>query len=140
MATRSNLLLDTCAVIWMAGDLPLDPEAERQISNAFSNNETITVSAVTAWELGLLSRRGRLPTAKPPFELFERFTNRSGVSVAPVTPAMFIDSSFLPGDFHSDPADRIVVATARALELTVVTRDSAILDYAQRGYVLALAC
>ncbi len=53
---------------------------------------------------------------------------------------MLIDYSFLPGEFHNDPVDRIIVATARALALTVVTRDKAILDYARQGYVLALPC
>jgi transcriptional regulator with XRE-family HTH domain len=56
------------------------------------------------------------------------------------TAGFLIDSSFLPGDFHDDPADRIIVATARAFDLTVVTRDRAILAYARQGYVLALPC
>ena len=99
MARKSSLLLDTCAVIWMADDERLEPEADAQIRGAYAEGEAITVSAITAWELGLLSSRGRLPTAKPPFELFERFTNRSGMNVAPVTPAMFIDSSLPAGRF-----------------------------------------
>jgi PIN domain nuclease of toxin-antitoxin system len=46
----------------------------------------------------------------------------------------------LPGPVHGDPADRILIATARALDLTIVTRDSAILDYSARGHVRALPC
>lgn len=140
MARANRLLLDTCALIWMADNDPLDPIAEEQISSDYADGRSVVVSAITAWELGLLSRRGRLPAAKEPYPLFKRFVERPGIAVADITPSILIDSSFLPGDFHSDPADRIIVATARTLELTVVTRDRAILDYAQRGYVLALPC
>ena len=62
------------------------------------------------------------------------------MALEPTTPAIFVDSSFLPGPIHRDPADRIIVATARALDLTVVTSDRLILDYAARGHVRALAC
>jgi len=54
-------------------------------------------------------------------------------------PAMAIDACTLPGDFHADPADRILVATARAENATLVTRDEKILAYAQAGHVRVLA-
>ena len=64
----------------------------------------------------------------------------SGVVLQGLTADILIDSSLLPGEIHGDPADRIIIATARALDLTVVTRDRHILDYAARGHVRALAC
>jgi PIN domain nuclease of toxin-antitoxin system len=137
---KTRLLLDTCAVIWIAREEPISPEAETALNAAFVDAAPVGVSPITAWELGLLSRRGRLPAAVPPAVLFHRFASRPGIQLEPMTPPILIDSSFLPGTFHNDPADRIIVATARALELTVVTRDRAILDYARAGYVLALPC
>ncbi|GLQ53200.1 PIN domain-containing protein [Devosia nitrariae] len=124
----------------MAQDQPVADTAREQIGDALSNGDGISISPITAWEIGLLSRRGRLNAALSPHSLFERLTSLVGVRVEPLVPSILIDSSFLPGEFHNDPADRIIVATARALELTIVTRDRAILDYARQGHVLALAC
>lgn len=85
-------------------------------------------------------RRGRLSATVSPCVLCDRFAELPGVSLQPLTPSVLIDSYFLPGDSRSDPADRIIVATARAFNLTVATRDEAILDYARQGYVRALKC
>ncbi|MFM9970024.1 MAG: PIN domain-containing protein [Burkholderiales bacterium] len=54
-------------------------------------------------------------------------------------PDMALESCALPGDFHADPADRFLVASARLRNLTLVTRDQRILDYAARGYLKVLA-
>ncbi len=135
-----GLLLDTCAVIWMAQDMQLATAAADAIDAAFDAGSGFGVSAITAWELGLLGRRNRLPAPVSPLTLFQRFVDREGVWVEAVNPAILIDSSYLPGDFHSDPADRIIIATARHHDLAVVTRDRAILRYAQQGYVRALEC
>jgi len=138
--TTEGLLLDTCAVIWAATDAPFDPDASEAIATARKVGAVVGVSPITAWELGLLAARGRMPAAQKPADLFEDIVGLAGISLQLLTPSILIDSSFLPGQFHDDPADRIIVSTARALELTVVTRDRAILDYARQGYVLALPC
>ena len=62
------------------------------------------------------------------------------VAETPATAEVLIASSFLPGRIHLDPLDRIVIATARAHGLTILTRDRLILDYAAEGHVTALAC
>lgn len=72
--------------------------------------------------------------------MFQSAIEQPDVELAPLDQSILIESSFLPGDIHSDPADRIIIATARANDFTVVTRDSAILDYARQGYVRAIAC
>jgi PIN domain nuclease of toxin-antitoxin system len=51
-----------------------------------------------------------------------------------------MESSFLPGSIHNDPADRIIAATAREYGFTVMTRDRALLAYAAEGHLSALAC
>ena len=60
--------------------------------------------------------------------------------LAPLTPEIAIDSSFLPAPLHNDSADRLLIATARALQMPIVTRDRRILAYAQTGAVAAIAC
>lgn len=118
----------------------MEPAAETAIDAAFADDLAVGVSPITAWELGLLERRGRLPAAASSRALFERFVSAEGIQIEALPASILIDASFLPGDFHNDPADRIIIATARATQMTVVTRDRAILDYARKGYVLALPC
>jgi PIN domain nuclease of toxin-antitoxin system len=57
-----------------------------------------------------------------------------------MTPDIAIDSSFLPGNLHGDPGDRLIVATARHLEAPVVTRDRNIIAYARAGHVRVIPC
>jgi PIN domain nuclease of toxin-antitoxin system len=133
-------LLDTCAIIWIALNEPIKPEARAAMKAAFAANERVRVSPISAWELGLLSSKGRLPTSRPPLAMFGEVVANAGVRVEALSPEVLIESSFLPGDLHNDPADRILIATARAHDLTLVTRDRAILDYATLGHVRALPC
>ena len=57
-----------------------------------------------------------------------------------ITPAIAIDSSYLPGDLHADPMDRLVVATARHLGVPIVTRDRKMIAYADGGHVGVIPC
>jgi PIN domain nuclease of toxin-antitoxin system len=138
--TTERLLLDTCAVIWMAIDAELDAAATDRIDEAVGEGVDVAVCPITAWELGVLAAKGRLPATQSPADLFGVFVDQPGIVLEGLTPAMLIGSSFLPGSFHKDPVDRIIVAMARALDMTVVTRDRAILEYAKQGFVRALAC
>lgn len=135
-----RLLLDTCAVIWTALDGGMSADAEEAMNASVNADIDVMVSPITAWEFGLLQARNRLPSAQQANRLFDEFIARPGIALEVLTPSILIDSSSLPGDFHNDPADRIIVATARALDMIVVTRDRAILAYAKQGYVRALAC
>ena len=88
----------------------------------------------------MLSSKDKLTSPLSPKAWFDRLASRPEIEVVPLTSDILIDSCFLPGPVHGDPADRILIATARALDLTIVTRDSAILDYSARGHVRALPC
>jgi PIN domain nuclease of toxin-antitoxin system len=134
------LLLDTCAIIWIALNEPIKPEARAAMKAAVAADEKVRVSPISAWELGLLSAKGRLAAAKSPIGIFGDVIATAGVRVEALSPEVLIESSFLPGTLHRDPADRILIATARTFDLTLVTRDQTILDYARRGHVRALAC
>ena len=61
--------------------------------------------------------------------------NQPGVNLSPLLPEIAIESSHLPGDFHGNPADRIIVATARIKNLVLVTRDKKIIKYGEQSYV-----
>lgn len=116
------------------------PQAEAAIDEAAGQGRPLRLSQITAWELGLLERSGRAPMTRSPHAIFQSFLQLPGVRAEQLTAEILIDSSMLPGELHGDPADRIIIATARALDLTVVTRDRHILNYADKGHVRALEC
>jgi PIN domain nuclease of toxin-antitoxin system len=134
------LLLDTCAVIWIANDEPIGKEARNAIAAALEADEAIFVSPITAWEIGLLAARSRISLQMSPEKWFDRLLGAPGVRLADMPPSVLIASSYLPGDTPADPADRIIAATAREFDMRVVTRDRRLLAYAESGYCRALAC
>ena len=91
-------------------------------------------------EISLLASKGRLILKQPCLEWVGAALLRSVTELMPLTVEIAVECNSLPGEFHNDPADRIIMATARVEGLTVVTRDRQILDYAAAGYASALAC
>jgi PIN domain nuclease of toxin-antitoxin system len=75
-----------------------------------------------------------------PRRWFDRLLDVPGVRLAELPPDLLIASSFLPGEPPRDPADRIILATARDLGATLITRDRALLAYGGNGYVSTIAC
>lgn len=84
--------------------------------------------------------RGRLSIAGRPEAWFDRVRATPGVGAAPMPEAVLIRASFRPGTPPADPADRILIATAREYDMRIVTRDARTLSCAAQGHVRALAC
>ncbi len=137
--TTSGVLLDTCAVIWLLGGLPMSDASRAAIADAASN-DALYVSPISAWEIGMLVAKGRIALSLPVTQWVEKAFAQPGMQTADLMPAILVFSSFLPGTAPGDPADRIIIATARQHGVTIVTRDRPIIDYAQKGYVHALEC
>jgi PIN domain nuclease of toxin-antitoxin system len=134
------LLLDTCAIIYIAVGRAIRPEARAEI-RAASLGDGVLVSPASAWEIGLLFAKRAMKFDPDPKTWFQRFMTFPGARVAALTPEIAIDSSLLPPpELHGDPADRLLIATARALGVPIVTSDRRILDYAQAGLVRAIRC
>ena len=140
MSEISSLLLDTHAAIWITEDQPLASSAIDAIDAVYRTGSTIFVSAITAWEVGLLVSRNRLSLVAKPERWFQRLLAIPGVKLADLSPDILIASSFLPGEPPKDPADRIILATARDLGATLVTRDRLLLKYGEAGQVSTVAC
>ena len=134
------LLLDTCALIWIMNNVDLSPTAVHYIDEAYDRGEAIYASPITAWEIGLQASKGRFKSNVTPQRWLAEVLRTPNVRLAELTPQVLLESSFLPGSPPRDPADRIIIATAREFGLTVVTRDRALLDYAKEGYLHAIAC
>jgi PIN domain nuclease of toxin-antitoxin system len=134
-----QLLLDTNAAIF-AVEGTLKPAAASLLTEKFRGGETVLLCPITGWELGLLFSRGRLRAVIRPREYLRRLTSMPGVAMARLSAEILLDSSFLPGTPPRDPADRIIVATAREHGYTVMTRDAAVLAYAREGHLSAVEC
>ncbi len=133
------ILLDTCALLWTVNGDPLSPEALKAINKA-RNAGALFLSPVSAWEIGILAQRGKVEFGVSAESYVSRAFTRPGVQIVPLTPEIAVRASYLPGQFHSDPADRLLISTAIMMGLILVTRDREILRYAGRGYVAALRC
>ena len=134
------ILLDTCAVLWLALDAAISDAAVNALDEAFDLGTPVFISPISAWETGLLATRGRLNSSLTPRTAFQRVVVQGGARFCELTPDVLIDSSFLPGAPPRDPADRIIAATAREHGFIVMTRDQLLLDYAAAGHLQAIAC
>jgi PIN domain nuclease of toxin-antitoxin system len=137
----TTVLLDTCALIWFANRDPMRDDAIDAIVAAGTTNNVL-VSPISAWEVGLLSRStGRGAAFAPdPQTWFSRVLSHAGVRLAPFTPRVAIAASLLPDPLHNDPADRLLIATARDLGIPIVTRDAKIISYAEIGNIRVIPC
>jgi len=131
------VLLDTHVWVWLAeGRVGVRPEAVALMERA-GEESLLRVSAISAWEVGMLEARGRLRFDVPCEEWVEKAFGLPGLSLMPLTPSICVRSSRLPGNLHGDPADRLIVATARELGALLLTRDEPILQYAAKGHLRA---
>ncbi len=131
----SDLLLDTCAVLWLAQGAEMTPQSRKAITD-----RNLNVSPISAWEIANLIRKGRLASTLPVANWFRQVVNKMAATMPQLTVEILADSCGLPGSPPDDPADRIIIATAREADMTVVTRDRQILEYARAGHVRTLVC
>lgn len=131
----SDLLLDTCAVIWVAKGADLTTEARGAIGE-----RDLHVSPISAWEIANLVRKSRIALTVPVASWFRQVVDKMQAVTPELTVEILANSCSLPGSPPDDPADRIIIATAREADMVVVTRDSQILSYSRAGHVRTLAC
>lgn len=138
MARRAltAVVLDTHALVWLvSGDDQLSAAARKRIEAA----PCVWVSAITVWEIGMLVARGRLQLTRDVQEWMDEVLALPGVRLAPVDAEVAIAATRLPGELHGDPADRIIVATARHLGAALVTADEKILAWGSEGHLAVIA-
>jgi PIN domain nuclease of toxin-antitoxin system len=115
-------------------------EAIAVIGDCREASVPISVSAVTAWEMGMLVASRRVTETRTAPQWYRDFLSESAFVEQQVTADIFMASCALPQPLHKDPIDRILIATAREHDLTIITRDRAILAYGAAGHVKTLAC
>lgn len=131
----SDLLLDTCAVLWLAEGLEMAADARKAITGGRLN-----VSPISVWEIANLVRKKRIVLTMPVIKWFQQTLDKIEAETPELSIEVLADSCELPGSPPGDPADRIIIATARAAGLILMTRDKDILAYSRAGYVRTLAC
>lgn len=122
------IILDTHIWVWWNQDSRQLTSFQKEIIEN-SRTDGIGISTISLLEISRLVNRGRLVLPKPLNEWFLIALAEEGILLIPITPAIAIESYSLPGEFHKDPADRIIVATARTYSCSLMTNDSNILAY-----------
>ncbi len=129
------IVLDTHVLIWAVEDeRRLGADARAAIAAA-GDSDDIGISAITPWEIALLVECGRLRLAQEVGAWIRLVLALPGIKLLPIDPATATDSARLPGTFRADPADRLIIATARQCGAPLLTADFAILSYAAGGHV-----
>lgn len=113
------MILDTCALLWLATG---DKKLRRVVLDQINKTPVVYVSAISGFEIALKNSRGKLDLPRPVEEWFARVTEHHGLAVVPLELDVCIATAQLP-PIHDDPFDRFIIATAKLHDLTVVTVD-----------------
>jgi PIN domain nuclease of toxin-antitoxin system len=132
----SALLLDTHIWLWYAEGMTdrLRPASVKKL-DAARTGDGLLVSAISVWEIGAQSAKGRIQLSVPLRDWTERALSVPGIHFVPLNAAAAAESTLFPGGPHGDPADRFLIATARTQGVALATRDEHILEYAKLGFL-----
>jgi PIN domain nuclease of toxin-antitoxin system len=130
------VLLDTHCWVWIQAGAKnrLPPKMIRGIQRAAAVGNLL-LSVISVWEVGILESKGKIRFGMPCEQWVKEALATPGMMLAPLTPEIALASSRLPGSFHGDPADRILVATARNMGAKIATVDERVLDYAAHHHL-----
>lgn len=130
------LLLDTHCWLWMeAGEMQEFSQGGRSAVREAASKSSLLVSVISVWEVGILESKGRIRLRTTCEEWVREALANPALTLVPLSPEIALDSTRLPGSLHADPADRILVATARRMGARLLTRDRKLIEYGRRGHV-----
>ena len=135
-----EILLDTCAAIWISDEEPLSAGAKKALETSAAARLPVMVSVTSAWEMGMLLARKSASSAMSAHAWFDALVLPPFSQAVELSTAVLINASFLPGRPPRDPFDRLFISTAREHGYRIMTRDRKILDYAEQGHVQAIPC
>lgn len=124
------ILLDSHALLWWSGEV--SPRLSSAAADAIERSvrtSRLAVSAISIWEISMLFERKRIELSTPFDAWLGELDSNPFVEFIPIDNRIAVEANQLPGDFHRDPADRLIVATARLLDMPLLTADTKILDY-----------
>lgn len=131
----SALVIDTHVLVWLLeGAAQLGTNARNALNKAALVN-ALYVSAITPWEISMLVSKGRLTLRRDIGEWLLSALALPGIRLEPLSVGVSVASTRLPGEINNDPADRMIVATARHLGVPLVTADEDLLRYGVQGHL-----
>lgn len=123
------IVLDTHTLVWwVTGDATLSKKAKTTINHELAGGD-ILVSTISAWEIAMLVEREKLQLTMEVESWLATVAQIEAVRFVPVDVEIATKSVNLPGEFHKDPADRMIVATARKFAVPLITKDEKIRAY-----------
>lgn len=122
------IVLDTHVWVWWVHDDSRLPRSLREVLEQ-NEREGLGLSIISCWEVAKLVQVGRLVLPCSVTGWLDQALAYPGIRLLPLSPRIVVESTQLPGAFHRDPADQLIVATARVLQLPIVTADESILAY-----------
>ena len=125
---KSPPLLDTHIWIWWMLEDPRLPKARREALDSLPSNHRPFLADISLWEASLLLSKGRLVIEQDPESWLLLAASPAVVQLCPISPGIAAEMGRLPEEFHQDPADRLIVATARNKHLPLATMDRKIID------------
>ncbi len=123
------ILFDTHSWLWiLAGEKRFSNKILSLVDEKRKNNG-LYLADISLWEVSMLASKGRITLGQPTLSWLKIAIKTSNVQLVHLTPEISVESTELPGNFHGDPSDRIIVASARILNLAILTKDKKILAY-----------
>nr|WP_253308070.1 type II toxin-antitoxin system VapC family toxin [Rickettsia endosymbiont of Ceutorhynchus assimilis] len=132
------ILLDTHVVLWTMLEPNKLSETVRQYINIKQENKLLFLSSISLWEIAILEHKKRININQPIKGFLQSVTNIKGLSIKNISAEIAAESSLLMNGFHNDPADKLIVATAKCYNATLLTRDQKILTWAKFGHIKSL--
>jgi PIN domain nuclease of toxin-antitoxin system len=118
----------------MVDDKHFSPVFKKIVTN-YTDDDQVLISAISVWELGMLVEKKRIRVEMDPLDWVQQALDKPGIKLVPLSPRISIESTRLPGEIHCDPADRMLIATAKEESAVLVTCDDKILEYGKGRYI-----
>ena len=124
------IVLDTHVWVWWVAEAAELPSRVRKVIDRNAADHTTYVSSISAWEVALLVKKGRLQLTMSAGDWIAQCEALPALKFVPVDNRIVVRSIFLPGPLHNDPADRMIISTALHLGARLVTKDAKLRRYA----------
>lgn len=130
----NKLILDTHIIIWYIEGINLNKE-QIKIIDDYQKNNSLYISAISIWEISMLASKNKITFSVSLKEWIDSLLSIPGLNLVNLSPSILIESCNLTNLDHKDPADRMIISTARNLNAHLMTADQKILDYAKQGHL-----
>lgn len=132
------VLLDTHVVLWSLLTPDEINQSSKRIIEQAQEQDQLFLSSISLWEIAMLKSKKRISVYEPLKDFLQAITNIEGLSIKDISAEVAAESVLLADNFHGDPADRIIAATAMTSGAVLLTRDKKILTWAEQGNIRAV--